>query len=294
MTLVEKINFMNLNLFDKSSENESIKNISETSKIISVINQVNNAPITYGLDKNLFEHNFNILHKSPVQSGKALLEGEIDFGIIPVTAYARSKENWLIMPDISISVSGKAKSIQLFFRKGLQDIKKIAVDERADSSFALLQIIMQEKFNITPDYELIPPKIEQMLSKADAALLIGDEALHEQELNKSSFDLGEEWFDFTGLPFVFSIISGRQNALNKEEMQLMKKSFDIGIRNCESISKEYSKKSEFGWSVYHDYLTQNINYSFNDQEKSGLNEFFNYAFYYGIINYIPELRFFEM
>lgn len=285
---------MNLNLFDKSSQKDTFENKSEAKITISVIDQVNNKPIIYGLDKNLFEHNFEIIYNNPVQSGKSLLDGEIDFGIIPVTAYAKSKENWHLVPEIAISSNGKAGSVHLFFKKGIQDIKKIAVDKRADTSFALLQIIMQEKFHLTPDYELISPNLEQMLSKADAALLIGDEALHEQQINKSFFDLGEEWLDLTGLPLVYSLISGRQNILSKEELGLIKKSFDIGVRNYENISKEYAKKSEFGWSVYHDYLTQNINYSFNDQEKSGLNEFFNYAFYYGIIDYIPELRFFEM
>ena len=76
------------------------------------------------------------------------------------------------------------KNVKLFFKTGLQDLNKIAEDERADSELALLKILMQEKYNITPEYIEMKPNLEHMLKWADAALLIGNEALHEQELNK--------------------------------------------------------------------------------------------------------------
>jgi chorismate dehydratase len=133
-----------------------------------------------------------------------------------------------------------------------------------------------------------------MLKWSDAALLIGDEALHEQELNKNSFDLGEEWYDLTGLPMVFSFWTGRQIATQIEDVKNIINSTNLGLKNLENIAKEYSKKTDFSWALYHDYLTQNVNYKFTEEEHAGLTEFYNYAFYYGLIEYIPDILFFEI
>jgi len=274
---------------------ESFKSEKENQKSsISVIDQLDVKPIVYGIEKNLFKHDFSIIYNSPLQSGKFLLDGEVDLGIIPVTKYAQTKESWKVIPDLAISSTGKTKSVQLFFRKGLQDIHKIAVDERADTSFLVLQVLMREKFMMSPDYVRIKPDLKNMLSISDAALLVGTEALHEQEINKSSFDLGEEWFDFTGNPIVYTFCAGRQITGLEKEAERIKKSFNLGIRNLEKIARDAAEKSPYGWSFYHDYLSQNIKYTFGDKEKAGLNEFYNYAFFYGLIDYIPDLHFFDI
>jgi len=265
-----------------------------TKKSFSVIDQLNNIPFIYAFENQLIQNEYNYLKNSPLKSGMSLLDGEIDMGVIPVTTFAKTKETWKIIPHISISCINTSKSVKLFFKTGLQDLNKIAVDERADSELALLKILMQEKYNITPEYIAMKPNLEHMLKWSDAALLIGDEALNEQEINKSSFDLGEEWFDLTGLPMVFSFWVGRQIAVQTEDVKNIINSTNLGLKNLENIAKDFAKKSKFSWALYHDYLTQNVDYKFTDEEHAGLTEFYNYAFYYGLIEYIPDILFFEI
>jgi len=279
---------MNLDELKESFNTEKKDNI----KTISAIDQLNNKPILYGIEKNLIKHQFKISYNNPLVSGKKLLNGEVDFGIIPVSKYAQTKESWKVIPEIAISSTGLTKSVKLFFRKGLQYISKIAVDERADTSYLLLQILLREKFMLSPEYIIMKPDLNSMLLKADAALLIGEEALYEQEINKSSFDLGEEWYDFTGNPIVYAMCAGRNITGAEKDAELIKKSYNIGIRSLEKIAKEKAENSSYSWSFYHDYLTDSINYVFGDKEKAGLAEFYNYAFFYGLIDYIPDMHFF--
>lgn len=264
-------------------------------KVFSIFNQINNIPFIYALEKELMYNDYKFLKLSPLKAGQALLNGEVDLGIIPSTTFAKTKESWKIIPHISVSCTSTCKSVKLFFKTGLQDLKKIAVDERADSEFALLKILMQEKYNITPEYNTMKPNLKHMLEWSDAALLIGNEALYEQEVNKNSFDLGEEWYDLTGLPMVFAFGAGRQMVVDiLKDVKNIINSTNLGLKNLENISKEYAKKSEYSWAFYHDYLTQNVNYKFSEDEHAGLSEFYNYAFYYGLIEYIPDILFFEI
>lgn len=261
---------------------------------LAVIDQINNLPFVYAFENQSIKNKYHFLKYSPLDSGKSLLEGEVDIGLIPVTTLASTKESWRIIPHISISSKGLYKSVKLFFKSGLKDLHTIAIDERADSESVLLKILMPEKFNITPEYMKMKPDLNNMLHKADAALLIGDEALHEQEINKSSIDLGEEWFDLTGLPMVFAFWSGRQMTTDIKNVKNIINAFNLGFKNLESIAKDVAKESEFSWAFYHDYLTQNVNYKFSENEHAGLTEFYNYAFYYGLIEYIPDILFFEI
>ena len=272
-------------------KNESL---SEEIKTISVFNQLSNFPFTYAFEKQLIKNNYEILKYSPLICGNALLNGEVELGVTPATTFATTKESWRIIPHISISSKGTIKSVKLFFRKGLKHINKIAIDERAESETALLKIIMSEKYNLTPDYVKMKPHLDSMLNTADAALLIGENALHEQEINKSCFDLGEEWFDLTGLPMVFAFWAGRQMTVQIDDVKKIIAAFNLGYKNLEYIAKDFAEKSDFSWALYHDYLTQNVNYKFTADEHAGLTEFYNYAFYYGLIEYIPDILFFEI
>ena len=44
----------------------------------------------------------------------------------------------------------------------------------------------------------------------------------------------------------------------------------------------------------YDYLTKNLSFAFTDHEKEGLAEFFNYAFFYGYSEFIPDLHFYKI
>lgn len=279
---------------DLEQASDSFANNKEYEKIFSVINQFNNLPFIYAFEKQLIKNNYKFLKYSPLNCGKALLNGEVDLGVIPATTFAKTKETWRIIPHISISSKGTCNSVKLFFKSGLKDLHRIAMDDRADSEAVLLKILMPEKFNITPEYVTMKPKLEKMLQEADAALLIGEEALYEQEVNKSSLDLGEEWFDLTGLPMVFAFWAGRQMTFELDDVKNIINAFNLGYNNLEYIAKEFAKKSEYGWALFHDYLVENVNYKFTEDEHAGLTEFYNYAFYYGLIEYIPDILFFDI
>jgi chorismate dehydratase len=251
-------------------------------------------PLIYGLKDKLIQHNFSLVIEEPYQALKRLQEGEVELGIIPSVEYGQKKETWRIIPDIAVSSKGAAKDMLLFFHKGLKDIKNISIDDNASISLLLLKILIKEKFILNPEYIKMEPHLDTMLAQTDAAFITGEKAFEYARTNQNYLDLGEEWEDLTGLPFVYAFWAGREFTIKKEEVNIIKNAFELGKRNLMQISKEYAENNSEDWVYYHDFLTHNRNYTFSDHERDGLMELYHYAFYYGFIKYIPDLYYYEI
>jgi len=263
-------------------------------KRLSLIDALEFQPLIYGLKNNLDEHHFELVYSDPLESARRLREGEVELGLIPSIEYARTKEIWNIIPDICIASSSNVMNVQLFFKKGLKELKTIALNDQAGSAAVLLKILMQEKFMMSPDYLELPVNLGQMLTCADAALVTGNSALELYHQNQNRLDLNEEWFDLTGLPFIYSFWAGREFTMTADEIRIIGKSLDLGKRNLEIICKDFAAPSGPSWAFAHDFLTKNISYTFDENEKAGLLEFYNYAFFFGYIDFIPDLHFYTV
>lgn len=276
----------------KPSKQEKVIN-SHEDRLIGLTDALVYLPLIYGIIHNLVRHDFRLSFGSIIENAIKLREGEIELGIISSLDYALKKETWRIVPNLCISSIQKIKHVQLFFKKGLKDIRKVAVDKNAASEAILLKILMREKFLMSPDYIEMEPDLEKMLLNAEAALIVGESSLNYCRTHRNRLDLNEEWLDMTGLPFVYAFWAGREILITSDDLNVIQSSFDLGIKNLEKLSKDYAQKHQEDWAFYHDFFTQNLSYSFSDQEKDGLNEFYNYAFFYGFTEFIPDLHFYK-
>jgi chorismate dehydratase len=276
----------------KPSKQEKITS-SNHDRLLGITDSLEYLPLIYGIINNLVKYDFGLSFGKIGENANKLREGEIELGIISSLDYALKKETWQIVPHHCISSTEKIKNVQLFFKKGLKDITKVAVDKNARSESILLKILMREKFLISPEYIEMGPDLDKMLSVAEAALIVGDQALNYYTGNPNRLDLNDEWVDLTGLPFVYAFWAGREITITPEDIKMLNFSFNLGMNHLEEISKDYAEKHKENWAFYHDIFTQQLSYSFSDQEKDGLNEFYNYAFFYGFSEFIPELHFYK-
>jgi len=273
-------------LKEKISSNQPAK------KAININENLECLPLFYALQKNLIKHNFDLICTSFCDSSRILRDGIVELSVIPSIEYARKKETWQIVPGICISSFSMLQNAELFFKKGLKEIKSIAVDTNACTSLILLKILMREKYHIEPEYKKMQADLDIMLNKTDAALLVGNNVYSYYHENRNRMNLTEEWVDFTGLPFVHSFWAGRDFTVSSFDVKDIKLSFKIGMQNLETIAKEFAGNKKESWVFYHDILSKNINYKFSEKAKDGLLEFYNYAFYFGFTEFIPELHFY--
>ena len=103
-------------------------------------------------------------------------------------------------------------------------------------------------------------------------------------------DLGEEWFNLTGLPFVYACwITGKRSEVAHIEKILS----DVREKNLADIERIVSKCTEdssLPADVIHNYLTENITFTLGDDELHGLNRFGRYLFDLGQVPGLRELK----
>jgi len=260
---------------------------------IGVTNMLPFVPLTYGLNKLSLPDNIRVSEDSLRENARRLREGEIDLGLVSSIEYALKKEVWHIIPGLCMTSVGKIKHIQLFFKKGLKEIQTIAVDQNVSGEDVLLKILMREKYVLSPEFIYLPADLDNMFAQADAALIIGDKALSNYNSYPARLDLNEEWLDFTGLPFVYAFWVGRELTVTTDEVALIQNSYNVGKNNIQKIAKDYASDKNEDWTFYFDYLNRDLVFTFSEQEKDGLLEFYNYAFFYGYTEFIPDLHFFK-
>jgi len=129
-----------------------------------------------------------------------------------------------------------------------------------------------------------------MLRRADAALLIGDPALAYRG-TADVYDLAREWRKFTGLPFVFAVWMGHSSPHLSANQADFAASLDFGLAHIDDIAAEYAPKLAMTPSAVKVYLTRNIDYSLDEENRQGLKLFYKLAHEVGIIPAEKELLF---
>jgi predicted solute-binding protein len=134
-----------------------------------------------------------------------------------------------------------------------------------------------------------------MLSRADAALIIGDSALFPPETTVGpveKIDLGAVWTAATGLPFVWAFWAGRPGAIESSDIEMLQEARDQGIAKSEEIAGAYFGDASERRAVGARYLRDNIQYFLGEEEQAGLELFYRYAAEAGVVERPGELRFY--
>jgi chorismate dehydratase len=262
---------------------------------VGISTYLNTLPLLYAIKNEIVKSDFKLYESLPHECSELLLKERYDAALIPSVEYTKGKDDWFIYDGFCIGSRDKVNSVELFFNKELEDIKTVAIDSSSRTSVILTKIILEEKFELEPEYITMNADLSTMLTKADAALIIADNALNLVKNHDNRLDLAEEWYDFTGLPFVFAFIAGFEQSLSKQDCIALDKSLEYGMSHLPEIIDSWYDESTAtnSKSFYLDYLTQNIVYNFDDEMKEGLLAFYDYAFLRNEIPYIPELKYFR-
>lgn len=261
---------------------------------------INCFPLFYGLIEKKFLLEIYLIKGNPKDLNQMLEANLLDMAPIPSIKYANNYRNYVIMPDISISCDGEVKSIYLFSKVPIQDLhhKRIALTNTSATSQALLRIIMARKYEVVPEYFDSIPELRAMLMEADAALLIGDDALrakYKVSDNLYVYDLGLEWKKLTGLPMVFSVWAIRREFAEKQldQVKLIKEAFSdsmaYSLENINDVARKACQWEDFPPEYLVEYFTT-LRFDFDKSKQEGLAEYYRQASSMGLIEQAPPLN----
>ena len=274
---------------------------------ISAISFLNTAPLMWDFERgqtpgagralSLGGVDFQLAYTVPARCAEQLQKGEADIGIIPAITFATIPD-LVILPDAAIAARGPVRSILLVSKVPREQIRSIATDNSSRTSVALLRVLATKFWKLAPEFVSMPPELEPMLERCDAALLIGDPALRVRREGYTVVDLAEQWQKVTGLPFVFAFWAVRMAALGgmRRDIDLaaiFRQSREHGLEpaHVEEIARLWAPRVGIGEEVVREYVTRNIDYYLDAPCREGLELFYRYAAEVGVIERAPELRF---
>lgn len=175
----------------------------------------------------------------PRALSNAASEGGLDAGPVPLVTCFELEDTFKPLGDFCIATVTKARSILLFSKRPIDELDDtvVGVTGETSTSVRLMKVLFAERFRVAPRrYVGIDEK------DADAFLLIGDEALRNRRGvcgYPYLYDLGQEWHEWTGLPFVFARWVVRRDVSGEKVSRLeslLYRSIEKGLAAVEEIA----------------------------------------------------------
>lgn len=242
---------------------------------IGAVNYLNSKPLIEGLAELAPEA--ELVLDYPSRLADRLSAGTLDVGLVPSIA-CLLEPNYEIVSDACVAAWGPVLSVKLYFRTAPRAVRRIALDAGSRTSAALARILLAEWHGVVPELEPLPLDRSTTATDADAVLLIGDRAIDPPaERFAATWDLGEEWTRWTGLPFVFAMWGapqGRDLGLLEE---VLSRARDRGCANLAAIARREAPQLGLDERVTLEYLTKNLHYRLGAAERQGLARFHQLA-----------------
>jgi chorismate dehydratase len=242
---------------------------------IGAVTYLNSKPLIEGLGELAPDAELRLDY--PSRLADDLRAGRLDVALIPSVEFFRGAD-YEVLSDACVAARGPVLSVKLYSRVPLGEIRRLALDEGSRTSAALAQIMLAERFGVTPEREPLPLGQALAETTADAVLLIGDRAIHPPaEPFAATWDLGEEWFRWTGLPFVFAMWVTRSGVGLGPVETALAAARDRGVSQLEAIARREAPLLGLPEATTIQYLTRNLHYHLGSAERNGLKLFYRLA-----------------
>lgn len=259
---------------------------------IGQILYTNVLPVYFYFQQERFEDQIEFIRQVPAQLNQAMARGEIDLGPISSFSYAEHASRYVALADLSVSANGRVGSLFLFSKKPIEQLNgaKIALTNTSATTVNLLKIILSKFYDYEISYVTQEPILADMLREADAALLIGDDAI--QAVRRGGdlhvYDLGELWHQFTGYSMTFAIWAVRKEVL-AEQSELLAEVHDSFLASKRKTRENPAPlidyvHTHFGgdkqeWAQYF----QGLQHDFGDVQRIGLLYYYRCAAELGLL-----------
>jgi chorismate dehydratase len=160
---------------------------------------------------------------------RAAEAGEIDAGPLPLVDCFRLEAHFQPVAGFCVASLRQAGSCLLFSTQPIEALAGayIGVSDAAVTALQLLRILLQER------YQVQPATYGPLQASQDAFLLIGDQGLRQRRGAPGfayTYDLGAEWYNWTGLPFVFSRWLVRRDVASRDKA-ILEEALFVGLED---------------------------------------------------------------
>lgn len=190
-----------------------------------------------------------------------LQKGEVDLALLSTVTVFENSEFYLI-PGMGIGCRGPVASVKLFFNKPgltIQDLKSFKQSPESNTANMLARL-------------LFPQAQSRPAMDADAEVVIGDAAMTRPDPH-GSVDLGELWWQRTGLPFVFAAWISRHPQISRTLWDDLMAAKTRNLDTLDACIAASPLLPELSLAAKREYLRHNIHFDLGDLEMAGMQKF---------------------
>jgi chorismate dehydratase len=258
---------------------------------IGAVNYLNTKPLIHNLAALAPDAILEL--DTPSRLADRLAAGQLDVALIPVVEHFRAG-SYSVVPNIAIASCGPVLSVTLFSRVPWPEIRRVALDEGSRTSAVLTHVLLHGRHGTRPQTIPLPFDVEPETLDTDAVLLIGDRAMRACLPGyRFAYDLGDEWFRWTGLPFVFAVWSVREGVDLQGVDAALVTAKEQGVEQVGAIAFEESKRLGLDAGFCRRYLENVLRFDLGPTELAGLTHFANRAHELGLTPPAKSLHFFR-
>lgn len=244
---------------------------------IAAVSYLNTLPFIYGIRNSGHLAEFGLELFPPSVCADKLLNGDAGIALLPV-AVLNEMTNYEIVSGYCIGSNGPVRTVVLFSDVPMEEITAVYLDYQSRTSVLLVKILAQKHWKISPKWLKSTPGYEKNISGTISGLVIGDRVFELENKFRYKYDLGKEWLDFSGLPFVYACwVSNKTN--KKEWLEKFNEALAFGVDSIDKVVLEvksgkifYPPHTTTGID-FNLYFTKNIIYILDDEMKEGMNFF---------------------
>ena len=241
---------------------------------LAAVSFLNARPITYGIERGLVGGGrFDLRFAEPSKCAAAVATGEADLGLMPIASYATSTEELRVVPGIAVASCGPVRTVVLVGQVPWEEMTAIALDGASCTSQMLVRLLTGGR-GLHPAFIEVPHnRIADAVHGTFGALIIGDLGLQIDGRFRHVYDLGQEWDDLVGLPFVYAVWAGRPGVVLPEDVALLQESLRLGLEKRREIGRAWAVENGVEPAAGEDYLVKNIRHQHASAELSGASAF---------------------
>ena len=243
-----------------------------TTPTIAAVSYLNTIPFIYGI-KHEGNLRANLLLSPPAGCYQNYVEGKADIALMP-SAMVPTLKSTNIITDYCIGSHGKVRTVVLLSNVPIHQVKRVFLDAHSRTSVQLLGYLAAHHWRVQPEWYEITDYTQVAFAEAtDAFLLIGDKVFDNEGKFTYTYDLAEEWFKATKLPFTFAVWVARKG-LSYDVRDELQAAFTFGVEHIyEAILESDYADREYAY----EYLTRNIDFLFDIQKHNALKKFWDFG-----------------
>ncbi len=240
---------------------------------ISAVSYLNTFPFVYGLKKSGQAGDFRLELDVPSVCARKLQNGEADIALVPVGALPDIPGHRIVSP-YCIGAKEKVRTVLLLSRVPLREIRSVHLDYDSRTSVRLVRILAKHYWQINPQWYNLQTDLSVRQEQHPSLVAIGDKTFRMRDQYPYVYDLAEEWYRFTGLPFVFAVWVTRKQ-LPETSIRALNKDLEFGLKHkAEALDYFRARLPECGDCLA--YLENDISYELDQAKREGMALFLSY------------------